>query len=157
MEALILGDKAQNVGDIDRVNGVKLGQNRPNPTGAGTTIDYVLPKDMTNANLVVIELNGRTVNKQAITNQSGVVELNTSTWASGTYIYSIKRTCCSAQENDRTVNTLDYSWSSGTFYFIRFTYRIIDRPKEHCLDICSFSFIGLFLYLGIIIEIQLAI
>lgn len=89
LEALVLGDKTQRVDNIDRVNGVKLGQNSPNPTGIGTSIDYSLPKDMTNANLVVVDLKGRTVSTQAITDQSGVVELNTSVWAAGTYIYSI--------------------------------------------------------------------
>lgn len=95
LEAMMLGDKAGNQslntmdGLMDNVSGIELGQNSPNPTGAGTTIDYALPADMTNATLVVFDLNGREINSQLITDQRGVVELNTSNWVSGTYVYAI--------------------------------------------------------------------
>lgn len=91
LEAMMLGDKAsdQHLNTLDNASGVELGQNTPNPTGAGTTIDYALPAYMTNANLVVFDLNGREISSQAINDQRGVVELNTSTWTAGTYIYAI--------------------------------------------------------------------
>ena len=92
LEAMVLGNGATNtkLGTSNTtINGVELGQNRPNPSGVSTMIDYTLPKDLTNANLVVFDLNGRELSSQAINDASGVVEVNTSKMAAGTYVYAI--------------------------------------------------------------------
>ncbi len=90
LEAMLLDDRAsKKLNDFENASGIELGQNNPNPTGAGTAIDYVLPQDMTIAILVVVDLYGRVVSTQPINDQSGVVELNTNSWAAGTYVYSI--------------------------------------------------------------------
>ncbi len=90
LEALLSGDKAAAL-DASAANasGIELRQNRPNPTDETTAIQYTLPKDMTDANLVVFDLNGRTINSQPINDQNGIVELSTRNWAAGTYIYAV--------------------------------------------------------------------
>lgn len=91
IEALLMGDKAAATTKPLDVNpsGVELRQNRPNPAKGTTAIEYTLPEDMTNANLVVFDLNGREISSQAINDQRGIVELSTKAWTSGTYIYSV--------------------------------------------------------------------
>lgn len=70
-------------------NSIQLEQNRPNPTPGLTVIDYTLPKDITKASLVVVDLNGKEISNQLINAGTGSVELSTRSWISGTYIYSI--------------------------------------------------------------------
>lgn len=92
LEALILKDRAStkpNNDPMGNASGVQLGQNRPNPTDGSTMIDYVLPKDIANANLVVVDMNGIEVMNQSINGAEASVQLNTSTWAAGAYVYSI--------------------------------------------------------------------
>lgn len=95
LEALILKDGATKTGSssmnsaLDIANGVELGQNRPNPSNGTTVIEYTLPKDMTNASLVVFDLNGREMSSQRINDQNGTVELNTRNWSSGVYLYTV--------------------------------------------------------------------
>lgn len=91
LEALMMGDKAgATTKPLDgTASGIALSQNRPNPANGTTVIQYTLPKAMTNATLVVVDLNGREISTQAINDVNGVVELNTQTWAAGTYIYSV--------------------------------------------------------------------
>ncbi len=91
LEAIILKDKAPNnkVDNVNNASGVKLGQNSPNPSDMSTTINYTLPENIDNANLVVFDLKGQTMSSQLINTGNGTVELNTNTWAAGVYVYSI--------------------------------------------------------------------
>ncbi len=74
---------------LDQLEEIRLGQNRPNPSNGNTAINYALSKDVTNAFLVVVDINGQQVAKQPINDAKGVVELNTNKWTAGTYIYSV--------------------------------------------------------------------
>lgn len=68
---------------------VTLGQNRPNPFGETTTIDYVLPANQRNAFLAVFDLNGKLIQRTPLTDQSGSVALNASQFSNGTYVYTL--------------------------------------------------------------------
>ena len=74
---------------LDELPTVQLGQNRPNPTSGNTVINYALSTDVTDAFLVVVDINGKQIAKQPINDAKGVVELNTGTWAPGAYVYSV--------------------------------------------------------------------
>lgn len=91
LEAIILKEEApsKRINGIDDANGVKLDQNRPNPSNATTIIGYTLPKGMSTAILVVLDLNGQQVSSQTISAGTGAVELNTSNLPAGVYVYSI--------------------------------------------------------------------
>lgn len=96
LEALILKDQTpktsnstDKLNNVSNTSNIKLSQNRPNPTGGITVIDYTLPKDMNTATLVVLDLNGKEMSNQFINAGSGSVELNTGALVAGTYIYSV--------------------------------------------------------------------
>ncbi len=91
LEALILKEDAPSKKGTVGIapSAVQLGQNRPNPTSGSTNIAYMLPENMTDATLVVFDLSGKQISSQSITNQNSAVEVNTSNWPTGTYVYSI--------------------------------------------------------------------
>ncbi|MGH1335423.1 MAG: tail fiber domain-containing protein [Aureispira sp.] len=92
LEALVLkGNNTNKALDntVNNMQGVTLGQNRPNPSSTATVIGYSLPQEMNNASLVVFDLKGQTLSSQEIGAGEGSVELNTSNLPAGVYIYSI--------------------------------------------------------------------
>ena len=74
--------------DIKIANTALLKQNVPNPSSTKTTIEYELPINISNASLVVYDLNGKEIQSQFITGK-GVVELDISSLTEGSYIYAI--------------------------------------------------------------------
>lgn len=69
--------------------GVSLRQNRPNPFKGVTQIQYTLPEDMSNARLVVYDVNGQELKGFNLSVGSGTVEYNAADLASGIYFYAI--------------------------------------------------------------------
>ncbi|MEM9820309.1 MAG: tail fiber domain-containing protein [Bacteroidota bacterium] len=66
-----------------------LGQNRPNPFTDRTFIDFQLPADTQNAELVIHHTDGRQISRYNLSGQEGSVELDASQLAKGTYVYSL--------------------------------------------------------------------
>ncbi|MEO0471254.1 MAG: tail fiber domain-containing protein [Bacteroidota bacterium] len=71
------------------LEGFELGQNRPNPAGTSTTIDYQLPTDAASADLVIYDMAGRTISSYSLQNGANQIKVNTEQLASGTYVYAI--------------------------------------------------------------------
>lgn len=71
------------------IEGLELGQNRPNPAGTSTIIDYQLPGDIAQADLVIYDMAGKVVSRYALQSGTNQVKVNTATLASGTYVYAI--------------------------------------------------------------------
>ena len=70
--------------------GVKLSQNRPNPFGDVTTIEYEIPANTTNATLEVFNMNGKLMSTYDLQGGgTGTVEIQSTTLQSGTYVYAI--------------------------------------------------------------------
>ncbi|MFK7797090.1 MAG: tail fiber domain-containing protein [Aureispira sp.] len=92
LEALILKDKAPNNSSASTLmnpSNIQLSQNRPNPSSGSTTIDYTIPEEMKNAQLVVFDLNGQELSSQEIPTGQGTVKINTSQLTTGAYIYAV--------------------------------------------------------------------
>ncbi len=89
LEALVLKNGASSSASDINSSDIVLAQNRPNPTKDLTTIDYSLPLSMDRAELVVFDINGQMINRQAVAAGEGSIDLNTSRWTSGTYVYAI--------------------------------------------------------------------
>lgn len=70
--------------------GVSLRQNRPNPFQGETTIDYTIPSEMTNARLVIYDLNGKALSNFALAAGNGQVSISASELTSGVYFYTIE-------------------------------------------------------------------
>ncbi len=70
--------------------GVSLRQNRPNPFQGETVIDYTVPSDMTNAQLVIYNLNGSALASFALDAGNGQVRINATDLSSGVYFYAIE-------------------------------------------------------------------
>jgi hypothetical protein len=69
------------------VTGISLGQNTPNPAKTTTRISYSIPGN-SQAQLVVTDATGKTI-KTILLNASGFVNLNTASFSSGVYNYSL--------------------------------------------------------------------
>lgn len=69
--------------------GIKLEQNRPNPTNGFTSIDYAIDANMDNAKLIVYNINGVQVMDYNLQAGGGTVEVDTNRLSSGTYVYTI--------------------------------------------------------------------
>ncbi|MEM9918852.1 MAG: tail fiber domain-containing protein [Bacteroidota bacterium] len=68
---------------------VQLRQNRPNPFGKNTTIDYKLPNDFNNASIRIIDAAGKEIRNYSINDASGQLQVDGSKLTSGIYYYSL--------------------------------------------------------------------
>ena len=72
------------------LNDISLEQNKPNPFSKTTTIDYTLPQKFTNAQISIIDKNGKTLKQVSISGTGkGTLNLDAATISSGTYNYSL--------------------------------------------------------------------
>lgn len=62
----------------------------PNPTSGSTTIEYTLPKNTTNGNIEIYDLNGNFIKNFMVDNTSKNIVINNGEISSGTYIYNLK-------------------------------------------------------------------
>jgi len=69
---------------------IKLNQNRPNPADGMTIIDYTIPAEIAQAQLVIFDVTGAEVNRFEVRSGFGSVEINAGELAAGTYIYTIE-------------------------------------------------------------------
>ena len=72
------------------VSGASLEQNTPNPFNGSTLINYTLPENVTNAQLVITSINGQTVRTLNLSGKGkGQVQLHASELQAGSYMYSL--------------------------------------------------------------------
>ncbi|MEL6131927.1 MAG: tail fiber domain-containing protein [Bacteroidota bacterium] len=69
---------------------IKLNQNRPNPADGMTIIEYTIPAEIAQAQLVIFDITGAEVNRRDVQAGFGSVEIEAGALASGTYIYTIE-------------------------------------------------------------------
>lgn len=81
-------DKPTPVYDLDH-KAVRLGNASPNPAAGFTQISYELPRNAMQASLVVRNLVGNVVHTQHIDPANNRVQLDTSNFPNGIYIYSL--------------------------------------------------------------------
>ncbi|MEO1628928.1 MAG: tail fiber domain-containing protein, partial [Bacteroidota bacterium] len=74
--------------DLDKDN-ILLKQNRPNPFGKNTSIDYKLPNDFNTANIRIIDASGKEVRNYSIKEAAGQVDVDGTDLSSGIYYYSL--------------------------------------------------------------------
>jgi Secretion system C-terminal sorting domain len=67
-----------------------LSQNRPNPFDTATMIDYELPTNTVNAQLNVMDLNGKIIHTEALKDLKGTVEIQGNVLSAGTYVYLLQ-------------------------------------------------------------------
>jgi len=77
----------QNVNDL-KLAGASLGQNIPNPLNNSTSIGYNIPSGSSKAELLINDSNGKTL-RQIELSGSGVVNIDTSAFKTGTYFYTL--------------------------------------------------------------------
>ncbi len=70
--------------------GISLRQNRPNPFQGVTLIDYTIPSDMSNAQLIIYDLNGKALSNFDLAPGDGQVRINATDLSSGVYFYAIE-------------------------------------------------------------------
>ncbi|MEM1318805.1 MAG: tail fiber domain-containing protein [Bacteroidota bacterium] len=83
LEALVLGTKPA-------ASRVDLRQNRPNPFNGVTTIEYNIPQDMNNADLVIYDVRGVELQRVNVAVGNGTVDFDASNLSGGIYFYSIE-------------------------------------------------------------------
>ncbi|MEL6132758.1 MAG: tail fiber domain-containing protein [Bacteroidota bacterium] len=69
---------------------IKLNQNRPNPADGNTIIEYTLPTEIAQAQLVIFDITGAEVNRYEVQAGFGSVEIQADELAAGTYLYTIE-------------------------------------------------------------------
>lgn len=69
---------------------VSLRQNRPNPVNGLTTIEYDIPMDMTNADMVIYDVRGVELERVRIESGQGMVDYNAGNLSGGVYFYTIE-------------------------------------------------------------------
>ena len=75
--------------NTNRRNDVELRQNRPNPFVGVTTIEYNIPLEMKEAQLVVYDMNGTVLNSFVVDAGLGSVDYDASNLSGGVYFYAI--------------------------------------------------------------------
>ncbi|MEM1318806.1 MAG: tail fiber domain-containing protein [Bacteroidota bacterium] len=83
LEKLLLGNQPAS-------SRVELRQNRPNPANGMTTIEYNIPQDMNNADLVVYDVRGVELRRVNVAVGNGSVDFDTGNLSGGIYFYSIE-------------------------------------------------------------------
>ncbi len=79
-------------------NGAFLGESYPNPTKNNATINYVLPKNTTSANIVLTNTLGQVISKIPLTAEKNKITISTQLLEQGIYYYYIE------SENKRTLS-----------------------------------------------------
>lgn len=74
--------------DMDRTN--RLGQNYPNPAIHSTTIPYSISENAKEAMLQIINIDGKVVWQQTISNKENTITLNVKSLTPGMYFYQLK-------------------------------------------------------------------
>lgn len=69
---------------------IKLNQNRPNPADGRTIIDYTIPSEIAQAQLVIFDVTGAEVNRFEVQAGFGSLEIQAGELAAGTYLYTIE-------------------------------------------------------------------
>ncbi|MEL7063768.1 MAG: tail fiber domain-containing protein [Bacteroidota bacterium] len=69
---------------------IKLNQNRPNPADGMTIIEYTIPSEIAQAQLVIFDITGAEVNRFEVNPGFGSVEIQAGELAAGTYLYTIE-------------------------------------------------------------------
>lgn len=81
--------KSSNTELPDKLSGISLSQNTPNPPIANSTrVNFKIPSGTTTATLILTNTTGQKL-KQFKLNESGIVDINTSSLSSGTYFYTL--------------------------------------------------------------------
>lgn len=87
------GGKQESIGNMQFANGnggSYLMQNRPNPFSRETVIDYFIASDVTNASIMIFDLNGKLLKTIFVnTNGKGSVTVNSNELMPGMYLYSL--------------------------------------------------------------------
>jgi len=83
--------QVQNKTDNGAVAQNILFQNVPNPSDAGTTIDYLLAGSYNDAYIAVYDMDGKMMRKIMLKNTPGKssVTIDIAAWATGTYVYNL--------------------------------------------------------------------
>ncbi|MEM9549195.1 MAG: tail fiber domain-containing protein [Bacteroidota bacterium] len=68
---------------------IRLSQNRPNPFGEITTVEYEIPANTKNATLDVYSMEGKLMSTYDIQGGAGKVEIESDLLQNGTYVYAI--------------------------------------------------------------------
>jgi hypothetical protein len=88
LKSLVL--KTAVVGNGYNLSGASLEQNTPNPFKSGTSIRYFLPDGIGSAKIIITDESGRIMKSIALTSiGEGEINLNTSTFAAGSYNYTL--------------------------------------------------------------------
>ncbi|MEO1588851.1 MAG: T9SS type A sorting domain-containing protein, partial [Bacteroidota bacterium] len=69
---------------------IKLNQNRPNPADGNTIIEYTLPTEIAQAQLVIFDITGAEVKRYRVETGFGSVEIQEGVLAAGTYLYTLE-------------------------------------------------------------------
>ncbi|MEO1415766.1 MAG: tail fiber domain-containing protein [Bacteroidota bacterium] len=69
---------------------IKLNQNRPNPADGNTIIEYTLPTEIAQAQLVIFDITGAEVQRYKVETGFGSVEIQDGVLAAGTYLYTLE-------------------------------------------------------------------
>ena len=69
---------------------IKLNQNRPNPADGNTIIEYTLPTEIAQAQLVIFDITGAEVQRYKVETGFGSVEIQEGVLAAGTYLYTLE-------------------------------------------------------------------
>jgi hypothetical protein len=89
LKVMMSGSNSNAASNVTLSN-VSLEQNVPNPFNNTTNINYTLPGKFTNAQIVIIDQNGKTLKLVSISGSGkGTVTIDATTLAAGTYTYSL--------------------------------------------------------------------
>ncbi len=75
--------------DIAKAMGLSINI-KPNPARTYTSVDYILPYSIKQANLQLINVNGQIVYSQKVSGRQGQISLDVRSYKSGAYIFRIK-------------------------------------------------------------------
>jgi Secretion system C-terminal sorting domain len=85
----LLSNSTSGIAPKYETENISLEQNRPNPANGFTAIDYSLPNTYSKAMLNIVDVAGKVIHSEPLTNSKGTVEMNTTHWTEGIYIYTL--------------------------------------------------------------------
>ena len=74
---------------VENSTGAFMQQNIPNPFSDQTTISYQLPEEITSAEIIVFDLNGRLIKTYSVNKNQSQLTIRASEIGSGLFIYSL--------------------------------------------------------------------